>query len=325
MVPPSTSSDSISQSSKGVSGNPPPPSPALLDILKLVADGKLSPIQAAGRVAAGNESAPPDLSDTERLRLAEVEGATIDIGRQARCGFGEVIYGEGKSTELMARIVQAQLEAGQDVLITRIDSTAAVQLRRSFSQAVHNSLARTLRISATPASQSGSTSDSQQPPTSSDVNGSDPDQTDPTKNSPQSPAASFVAVVTAGSTDAGVAEEAVETLRWMKIAHRRFDDIGVAGPQRLLAVVSQLRQAAAIVVVAGMEGALPAAVAGHVAVPVMAVPTSIGYGANFGGLTPLMGMLSSCAANVAVVNIDAGFKGGYLAGLIACSAATTHG
>ena len=125
-----------------------------------------------------------------------------------------------------------------------------------------------------------------------------------------------VAVITAGSTDAPVAEEAIETLKWMQVPVRRFDDIGVAGPQRLAAVVPELRLASAVVVVAGMEGALPAVVAGHLAAPVFAVPTSVGYGASLGGLTPLMGMLSTCAASVAVVNIDGGFKGGYLAGLV---------
>ncbi len=124
------------------------------------------------------------------------------------------------------------------------------------------------------------------------------------------------AVVTAGSTDAKIAEEAIETLIWMGVPVQRFDDIGVAGPQRLANALPRLRLASAVVVIAGMEGALPAVVAGHLAAPVFAVPTSVGYGANLGGLTPLMGMLSSCAASVAVVNIDGGFKGGYMAGLV---------
>jgi hypothetical protein len=113
-----------------------------------------------------------------------------------------------------------------------------------------------------------------------------------------------------------VAEEAIETLEWMGVPFQRFDDIGVAGPQRLRAAVPSLRLASAVVVVAGMEGALPAVVGGHLAVPIFAVPTSVGYGATLGGLTPLMGMLSTCSPSVAVVNIDAGFKGGYLAGMV---------
>jgi hypothetical protein len=117
-----------------------------------------------------------------------------------------------------------------------------------------------------------------------------------------------------------VGEEAIETLRWMRVEFEAIHDIGVAGPQRVLANVARLRNAEAIVVVAGMEGALPSVIAGHVACPVFAVPTSVGYGASFGGLAALLGMLNSCAANVAVVNIDAGFKAGYLAGLVATRA-----
>jgi pyridinium-3,5-biscarboxylic acid mononucleotide synthase len=126
-----------------------------------------------------------------------------------------------------------------------------------------------------------------------------------------------VAVVSAGSTDAAVAAEAVETLGWMNVLTEQYCDIGVAGPQRLLAVVPQLRRACAIVAVAGMEAALSSVVGGHVACPIIAVPTSVGYGTNFGGVTALLGMLTSCTSNVAVVGIDAGFKGGYVAGLIA--------
>ncbi len=124
-------------------------------------------------------------------------------------------------------------------------------------------------------------------------------------------------VVTAGTSDRPVAEEALETLRWMNCRVELIVDVGVAGPHRLLSQLELLRDADAIVVVAGMEGALPSVVGGHVDCPVIAVPTSVGYGANFGGLSALLGMLNSCAANVTVVNIDAGFKGGYIAGLIA--------
>ena len=108
----------------------------------------------------------------------------------------------------------------------------------------------------------------------------------------------------------------METLNWMGIPIQRFEDIGVAGPQRLAAALPALRLASAVVVVAGMEGALPAVIAGHLSAPIFAVPTSVGYGANLGGLTTLMSMLSTCAASVAVVNIDSGFKGGYMAGMI---------
>jgi NCAIR mutase (PurE)-related protein len=127
----------------------------------------------------------------------------------------------------------------------------------------------------------------------------------------------IVAVVSAGTTDEPIAMEALETLAWMGVPTRLMQDIGVAGPYRLMSQVPVLQTMDAIVCIAGMEGALPSVLAGHVRCPVIAVPTSIGYGANFAGLSALLSMLNSCAANIAVVNIDAGFKGGYLAGLIA--------
>jgi NCAIR mutase (PurE)-related protein len=126
-----------------------------------------------------------------------------------------------------------------------------------------------------------------------------------------------VAVITAGTSDLPVAEEALETIRWMGCEPSLIVDVGVAGPQRLHEQRSKFVGSDAIVVVAGMEGALPSVVGGHVDCPVIAVPTSVGYGASFGGIAALLGMLNSCAANVTVVNIDAGFKGGYVAGLIA--------
>ena len=124
-------------------------------------------------------------------------------------------------------------------------------------------------------------------------------------------------IVTAGTSDLPVAEEARETALWTGAEVKLIQDVGVAGPHRLTANLPALQEADAVVVVAGMEGALPSVVGGYVACPVIAVPTSIGYGASFGGIAALLGMLNSCAANVTVVNIDAGFKGGYVAGLIA--------
>ena len=275
--------------------------PAVMQILGDLAQGEASLEDAARKIArsigdgqCSGDLANSSVADLEASKLVSVDGAIVDLGRQARCGFAEVIYGEGKSTELIQRIAQAQLEAGQECLVTRIEPTAAAQVRRKFDFTHHQPLGRTLRIGRS---------------------------AEQLEVQPVCETQPHVAIVTAGSTDAPIAEEAAETLAWMKIPYRRFDDIGVAGPQRLLAAVPQLRQASAIVVIAGMEGALPAAVAGHVASLVFAVPTSTGYGANLNGLTPLMGMLSSCASNVAVVNIDAGFKGGYLAGIVASNIA----
>ena len=126
-----------------------------------------------------------------------------------------------------------------------------------------------------------------------------------------------VPVIAAGTSDREVAGEAHETLRWMGVSSELIIDVGVAGPWRLWSQLPRLIDAAAIVVVAGMEGALPSVVGGHVACPVIAVPTSVGYGTNLAGIAPLLSMLNSCAANVISVNIDAGFKAGFVAGLIA--------
>lgn len=238
-----------------------------------VASGKLSPADAAEQAAASE--------------MVSIPGATVDLGRQQRCGFAEVIYGEGKSAELITAIATKLLQREKEVLVTRCAAEAAEQLRGKFSGFRYHSDARTVRLSL------------------STIPDDPPD------------AVGKVAVVGAGSTDRPVVYEAVETLRWMRLDVTIHEDLGVAGPQRLLAAVPSLRMADVVVVVAGMEGALPSVVAGHVAAPVIAVPTSVGYGASMQGLTAMLGMLVSCAANVAVVNIDAGFKGGYLAGLIA--------
>jgi len=263
-------------------------SPALLELVAKAMDDNESRQELIKHVEVlKNSDAGSAAEQTHRI-----EGATVDLGRATRCGFGEVIFGEGKSAELVTRIIQTQVNQGQSAFITRIDSGVAFQVRQSFKHTQHNPVARTLRVSPTAMGTS-------QPLESDQLE----------KNF-------HAAVITAGSTDLPVAEEAIETLAWMGIAFQRFDDIGVAGPQRLAAAIPKLKSASAVVVVAGMEGALPAVVAGHLAVPVFAVPTSVGYGASLGGLTPLMGMLSTCTANVAAVNIDAGFKGGYMAGMV---------
>ncbi|MEM9644415.1 MAG: nickel pincer cofactor biosynthesis protein LarB [Planctomycetota bacterium] len=264
--------------------------PELLEQLRRLSRGELSAEQVAAMISP---AAPPAGSEAEaESGHFALSGATVDLDRQRRCGFGEVIYGEGKSAELITEIIQSQLDVKQDALVTRVDPTTAAQVRRHFEHVIHHPSAQTLRIGHTNCEPS------------LPIKGEQPSQV------------KHVSVITAGSTDANVADEAVETLTWMGIPHQRFNDMGVAGPSRLLSIVPELRTSEAVIVVAGMEGALASVVGGHVAVPVFAVPTSVGYGANLGGMTPLMGMLSSCAANVAVVNVDAGFKGGYLAGLV---------
>lgn len=212
-----------------------------------------------------------------------------DVDRARRCGFGEVIFGEHKTAEAIASIALRLLQSGQsEVLITRCAADNLTYLTSRFEHLRYDSGGRTLRLSRRPIQSV--------------------DNSEPT---------AVVAVVTAGSTDLNVAREAIETLGWMKVPARLIQDVGVAGPYRLLPHLNLLRDATAIVVCAGMEGALASVMGGMVACPVIAVPTSVGYGANFAGVTTLLSMMSSCAAGVTVVNIDAGFKGGYVAGLIA--------
>lgn len=210
---------------------------------------------------------------------------TLDLDRKRRCGYPEVIFAEGKSLEALEHSVSGLLEAAQPVLVTRLADTQAERLRQRFSTGIYNPVARTFRCY--------------------------PHEYQP------GPARGRVTIVTAGTTDLPVAEEARETLLWMNVDITLVQDVGVAGPHRLQERLDAIRRADAIVVVAGMEGALPSVVGGYASCPVFAVPTSVGYGANFGGVAALLTMLNSCAANVAVVNINAGFKAGYLAGLVA--------
>lgn len=235
----------------------------------------------AGRIAQADFVAALSPSAT-----AELGDVTLDLDRRRRCGFPEVVFGQSKSVETLCRIFQRLVEEGQPVLATRVEADKAEILLREFPQSRYNAVARTLRM-------------------------------DTASTSLGEPAAGLVAIVSAGTSDMAVAEEVRETADWMGAGTDLIVDVGVAGPQRLIAKLDRITKADAVVVVAGMEAALASVVGGHVACPVIAVPTSIGYGANFGGLAALLGMLNSCAANVAVVNIDAGFKAGYLAGMIA--------
>lgn len=224
------------------------------------------------------------------LSQSLADGAvTLDADRRRRCGYPEVVYGEGKSTDTIAAILAAQVARGEEGLATRIAPEAAAAIAERLPAARYNELARTLRI--TPEGWRA-----------------------PERRG-------RVAVVTAGTTDLPVAEEAAETLDWMGAAVTRVNDVGVAGPHRLRERLADFETADVVVVVAGMEGALPSVLGGYVGCPVIAVPTSVGYGANLGGVAALLSMLNSCASNVAVVNIDAGFKAGYMAGLIAARTA----
>ena len=243
--------------------------------------------ELAEQVAGGRVTVDEFLTLVARHGVVDLGAAQVDVDRRRRCGFPEVVYGEGKTIEQLVGIFEVLLSHEADVLATRIAADQADALLRRFSDGCYNAVARTFRI----------------------------------RNRASAGAAGEprgrVVVVTAGTTDLPVAEEARETADWMGAEVALIQDVGVAGPQRLIARLPEIRGADAVVVVAGMEAALPSVVGGHVSCPVIGVPTSVGYGANFGGLTALLSMLNSCAANVTVVNIDAGFKGGYLAGLIA--------
>jgi NCAIR mutase (PurE)-related protein len=243
----------------------------------------------AERLAAGTLSLDEFLREMARPKTANLEEVQLDLDRGRRCGYPEVVFGEGKTLPTLEKILRRMVDDRVNVLVTRVASEMAAELQRQFATAQYNSIARTLRVPSANNLQINPTC-SQQP---------------------------RVAIVSAGTTDRPIAEEALETLRWMGIEARLIQDVGVAGPHRLREHLAELEDVAAVVVVAGMEGALPSVVGGYVACPVIAVPTSVGYGANFGGLAALLSMLNSCAANVTVVNIDAGFKAGYVAGLIA--------
>jgi NCAIR mutase (PurE)-related protein len=225
---------------------------------------------------------------------ADLDEAQLDLDRQRRCGYPEVVFGEGKTVPTLVKIFQRLMSEGIDVFATRVSAEKAAELAPQFPAGRYNPVARTYRIA--PSKENGA---------------------------PQHHGR--VAVVTAGTGDLPVAEEARETLLWMGADVTAISDVGVAGPHRLIEHLDQLTDVDAVVVIAGMEGALPSVVGGHVACPVVAVPTSVGYGANLGGIAALLSMLNSCAANVTVVNIDAGFKGGYVAGLIAARVAKAAG
>jgi NCAIR mutase (PurE)-related protein len=233
---------------------------------------------------------------------ADLGDVMLDLDRQRRCGFPEVVFGESKTVETLAAIFRRQLAAGQAVLATRLDAEKGQALASEFPDGRYNAVARTFRVGSACRAEPELTTDAA------------PADQGPAR---QAGPTGLVAIVTAGTSDIAVAEEVRETAEWMGAGTDLIVDIGVAGPQRLQAQLHRITIADVVVVVAGMEGALPSVVGGHVACPVIAVPTSVGYGASFGGIAALLGMLNSCAANVAVVNIDAGFKAGYIAAIIA--------
>jgi pyridinium-3,5-biscarboxylic acid mononucleotide synthase len=251
----------------------------------------------AQRLLAGELSLDGFLAQAASPGIAALGEAQVDLDRHRRCGFPEVVYSEGKTVEAIEKIFLALVAEGADVLATRMSAEQAAALGPKFPEGYYNATARVFRIPRRGACEAASGT----------MGGA--------------ASGGRVTIVTAGTSDLPVAEEARETVLWTGAELRMVHDVGVAGPHRLRANLAQLEGADAVVVAAGMEGALPSVVGGYVACPVVAVPTSVGYGASFGGIAALLGMLNSCASNVTVVNIDAGFKGGYVAGLIARNAA----
>ncbi|MEM9742545.1 MAG: nickel pincer cofactor biosynthesis protein LarB [Pseudomonadota bacterium] len=221
------------------------------------------------------------MSDTPPTH--ELSHSTVDLERAARTGASEVIYGAGKTAQQISDIATVLRDAGQDVLVTRIDADKAKQLRRAFPD---------LRYSDTAQLASWR------------------------HRWPQQTSTHRIAVVAAGTSDLSVAEEAALTAEFYDQTVDRITDVGVAGLHRLLHRLDDIRAARVVVAVAGMEGALPSVVGGLIDKPLIAVPTSVGYGANFQGLSALLTMLNSCASGMSVVNIDNGFGAGYLATMI---------
>jgi len=235
------------------------------------------------RLRSGEIEVGDALESLARLPFVDVPGARVDTHRALRAGLPEVVYAPGKTPEQVVEIVSALRGAGQDVLVTRVEPELAARVRERAPEADHDETARLLWFGPAEVAPVGKGS---------------------------------IAVVCAGTSDLPVAAEACGVARRFGNKVELLVDVGVAGLHRLLASSEVLRAARVLIVVAGMEGALPSVVGGLVDKPVIAVPTSVGYGAAFGGVAALLGMLTSCASNVTVVNIDNGFGAAYVATLI---------
>jgi NCAIR mutase (PurE)-related protein len=224
------------------------------------------------------------MHELRRLPFRELPGiATVDHHRALRLGAPEVVFGLGKTADEIAAIMVELESSGADVLCTRVDEAKAARVLEQVPRARYLGRGQCLVIEQKPFVDRGR---------------------------------GLVRVVTAGTSDAGVAEEALTALRLLGNRAELIHDVGIAGVHRTLSRVAELQAAEALIVIAGMEGALPSLIAGLVDRPVIAVPTSVGYGASFGGVTALLGMLLSCAAGVSVVNIDNGFGAAVCASLI---------
>jgi pyridinium-3,5-biscarboxylic acid mononucleotide synthase len=236
------------------------------------------------QVKKGKVSVEQAVKKMKHLPFEDIDFAQIDHHRSLRKGFPEVIFGEGKTSGQIIEIMARMKKNKENILVTRLEAQKAGTVRRKFPEAVYYPLSRVLTCISKPTKKQDSRG--------------------------------TVLVISAGTSDIPVAEEAFLTAQIMGNPVEYLYDVGISGLHRLMAKQEKILSASVLIVVAGMEGALPSVVGGLVDRPVIAVPTSIGYGASFNGLAALLGMLNSCASGVAVVNIDNGFGAGYLATLI---------
>ena len=235
------------------------------------------------KVRTGTLSIEKAVESLRTLPFEDIGFAHIDHHRPLRQGFPEVIWGEGKSAEQLIAIIRKMRDKKYPILATRVDKKKAAQIKKIFPEATYYPASRALTVVCGTTEPKGR---------------------------------GMILVISAGTSDIPVAEEAVITARIMGNPVEHIYDVGVAGIHRLMSQTEKLFAANVLIVVAGMEGALPSVVGGLVSRPVIAVPTSTGYGSSFGGITALLGMLNSCASGIAVVNIDNGFGAGYVASLI---------
>ena len=231
----------------------------------------------------GNISTEEVLSRLRQLPFEDMGFAKIDHHRSLRQGFPEVIFGQGKTVEQLQAITRSLIDTGQDILITRIDNAIFTVLSGLVPGLTYHPQARCATRTTRERKDEG---------------------------------VGYILILAAGTSDVPVAEEAAVTCQTMGHMVRKTYDVGVAGLHRLLSQMDLIMKAEVIIVVAGMDGALPSVVGGLTHRPVIAVPTSVGYGASFGGLAALLTMLNSCASGVTVVNIDNGFGAGFAAAMI---------
>ena len=239
--------------------------------------------QLLDKVRKGELSIDRALKKLKTLPLEDIGFATLDHHRSLRKGFPEVIWGEGKTSSQITTIIKKMLSKNHPILVTRVDARKASQIKKSIPSITYHPVSRTLTSTTNKIPKRGK---------------------------------GTILVVSAGTSDIPVAEEAVITATIMGNKVDHLYDVGVAGIHRLVEKKEKLMSASVLIVVAGMEGALPSVIGGLMDKPIIAVPTSTGYGTGLGGIAALLSMLNSCASGIAVVNIDNGFGAGYIASLI---------